>query len=342
MAVSSSTLKVGVAAILVGLVGAYLLRMYLTKEEAVAATPPARVSVPLASIDLPAGRVLKLGDMGLMPMTQEQMQSRGYDLTRLMLAPEQIIGRTLSEPIKLGNPFLTTNLYPEGSGPNPLDRLKPGFRAVDLQVPLDAGGDVPVGTYVDVLFRSNPQPATDDEPAIPELTVTLASGLEVIGVRIPEVTHLQAAMGYVSKFPTVTLAVSPQEARVFQTVQGRGEISLSARSPGEANLPSLGSDEQLTFRQLLGIEPKDPLPPPQDFTTVIYRRGSPSASTFRYVDPNAVRASQSPRLMVSPSPTPRASDLTPANAPVDAAGATDPLIDPNDRSSFDPSDVANP
>lgn len=295
MGVSSGTMKVGVAAILVGLAGAYLLRVYLTPEEAPAASAPATVTVPLASADLPIGRKIAIGDMGLMPMTREEMESRGYDLSVVMLSPEQLAGRILKEPVRQGQPFLTTSFYLEGAGPNPLDRLKPGYRAVDVTIPNTRGGNVEPGTFVDVLFRSNPVGPEGNEPAIPEVTITLASGLEVIGVERPQVTALQATYGYVSKEPTVTLAASPEDARIFQTVMGRGDITLVARAPGEAAFASLDSNQPMTFRELLGIEPQ---PQPIDFTTVIYRRGSPSAQTFQYANPASQRVAK-PMLMPS-------------------------------------------
>ena len=87
-------------------------------------------------------------------MTPEQMKDMKIDQTMPLMAPEQIIGRVVKEPIKRGQPFHSTSLYLEGGRPNIGARLKPGLRAFSLQIPRERGGGLESGTRVDVLFRS--------------------------------------------------------------------------------------------------------------------------------------------------------------------------------------------
>jgi len=91
--ISTGTMTVGIFAVLFGLVGAYALRASLTKPEAEGPPPPRHVNVPLASSAIPAGRRLTLGDMVLVPMTQEDMRGRNYPLEQLMIDTNQIVGR---------------------------------------------------------------------------------------------------------------------------------------------------------------------------------------------------------------------------------------------------------
>ena len=162
--ISTGSMGLAVLAIFSGLVGAYAVRGALRGME-----PPQRPTertVPLASADLPAGRVIVMGDVALHPMTQEEMNRRNFPLELVMMSTEQIIGRRLREPIALGQPFLTGQFYLEGTGPNPEEMLEPGFRAFSLPVPEARGGWVSPDISVDVLFRPSdsggavPQPAT--------------------------------------------------------------------------------------------------------------------------------------------------------------------------------------
>lgn len=279
--INTGTMTVGIFAVLFGLVGAYALRAALVREEAPRPPAPKTVDVPLASYDIPAGRKITIGDMALMPMTQEDMLKRKLPLQTLMISSEQIVGRILRNPVKQGEPFLTTNVYPEGTGPDITERLKPGLRAFTL--PIDdvssAGGSVKVGSFVDVVFRTTPQPAdrATRKPAIPQTTVTLLENIEVIDVARNEPaaggggaatqTDLRQSNKPGEKLGvrSVTLAVTLEQANMLKTAMGRGEFTLALRGQSD---PDLKTMNQMTLEQLLGI--KEPPPP---FTTEVYRAG---------------------------------------------------------------------
>jgi hypothetical protein len=66
-------MRLGIASILIGLVGAYGVRLVMEDE-----APPPEVkekilAVPLANQDLPVGRILRRGDIAIYPMTKEKM-----------------------------------------------------------------------------------------------------------------------------------------------------------------------------------------------------------------------------------------------------------------------------
>jgi Flp pilus assembly protein CpaB len=269
---STETMAVGILAIVVGLIGAYGVRSLLSKEPTPPPKGPEGIKVPMASIDLPANRVIAAGDITNMPTTRQKLQERNFPLEQVMMTPQQIIGRRLKTPMKQGDPFLTTSFYLAGTQPNLAELLKPGFRTFSIQLPDVRGGSVAAGTFVDVLFRAQERPGDEEVSPIPEMTVTLLRHVEVIAVEHP-------APGTVaSKESTVTLAVPEEKAADLQAVEGRGEFSLIARPPGESVALAAPAPGGVTLDDVLGIEP--PVPPPPPFQTAIYRRGALQVNTF--------------------------------------------------------------
>jgi Flp pilus assembly protein CpaB len=276
--ISTGTMTVAIFAVLFGLVGAYALRAALVGEAPEPPAPPKSTPVPLAAHDLPAGRKITMGDMVLVPMTRNDMEARKLPLDKTMLGTQQIIGRILSEPMPQGSPFLTSNLFPEGTGPKLSDRLKPGMRAVTI--PIDnlaaVGGSTVEGSHVDVLFRSRPRSAdlSAGRPAIPATTVTLLENVEVISVgrtdtaartrqeeETVDVRNINTASigrGYGSNFSgdpvvSVTIAVSPDQANVIKTVLGEGSMSLALRA---SNADGAAAPNKYTLESILGIAQK--------------------------------------------------------------------------------------
>lgn len=236
--ISSGTVLLAILAVTFGLLGAYYVQQTLKKKpievvEAAAETP---VVVPLASAPLKAGRRVSLGDIALMPMTRAQMKEAGVQ-RGFMANPQQIIGRILREDMVAGTTFTTSSLYPEGTGPNVVDRLEVGYRAITVPVAHDAlvSGFAQPGSFVDVLFRAEAS-KTDDLETLPELTVVLLTGVEVLAV--DQYTLEDTQVGNASPRDeqakiNVTLAVTPRQAMELHAVDGRGVLSLSLRHPDE-------------------------------------------------------------------------------------------------------------
>src|SRR5690606_34033981 len=79
--------------------------------------PPSASIIPLASADLPQDRTIRSSDIVLVPMTMDQMVQRDADMRKVMIMPEQIIGRTLRTPLVTGDFFTTDRFYLEGDEP---------------------------------------------------------------------------------------------------------------------------------------------------------------------------------------------------------------------------------
>ena len=283
--ISAGTMGIVILAILAGLVGAYIIRASLIKPEVVAAKP-GMISIPLAAVDLPEGRTVALGDVALTNMTYAETQERGYDLTKTMTDPQQIIGRILHEDLKQGKPFRTDAFYLQGTRYDYTKDLKPGFRALTMQIPKDRFGSLPVGSTVDIMFR-----ATERRPVsglqIPEVTVRLLEGVKILDVFEPPPPPARTGQGIdlrqVNQVRTppplaVTFAVTPEQAAVIQTASGRGEMTPVARPMDERLAASTGKRKGLTLEDVLGIEPP---PPVVLFATELYRRSARSVNVFR-------------------------------------------------------------
>lgn len=286
--ISKQTLTVGIFAVLAGLIAAYGVRSYLYREEPIPSPPPpvpALIKVPVASADLPADRVVSLGDMVSLSLTRKQLEDRfkGINVEQLLLEPGKIIHRRLSKPVQRGQPFLTTKFYLEGTGPSVTGKLQPGYRAVRVEVPTSHDGGVQPGTYTDVIFRAQARPAKGDQPAIPETTVTLLRDIEVLEVdRLGKTPPRGGAPESLPKATMVTLAIPVEKAGIFSAIAGRGEVWLEP-TPFKGSDEGIagGASKSLTLADLLGIQPPRPRPaPPPPFETAIYRDGKLQVNRF--------------------------------------------------------------
>jgi Flp pilus assembly protein CpaB len=266
--ISPGTIIVGVFAVLFGLVGAYAVRQHLAKPEVVVeetpepAPPPPLLVVPMASTDIEAGRPLTMGDIAVLRLSKEQVAEMKLP-GNYMTVPTQIIGRVLREPVKQGDVFLTTQLYPENMLPTVAQRLKPGLRAVT--VPMQDNGLASPGTVIDVIFRSS----ADVVRQRPQATVILVEGVEILAVGRNEFPGLR---GEAAVPTTVTLAVTAQQANALKVVEGHGELSLAMRNPEDGdNSPEV---QPLTLDTLLGFST------PAKHSTEIYRGTKRSENTF--------------------------------------------------------------
>ena len=244
------TVLAGIFAVLFAFAAAYVVRSFLVREPPpqAAATPPAAdttIQVPTASSELLAGRTITLGDLALrsMEIAEARKKIEAKELpSDFMTNPEQIVGRILREPVKVGDAFSAALFYPEGTGPTVADKLKPGFRAVTIMV-TDTGlvsGFASPTTLVDVLFRS------EELENFPETTSTLIEAVEVLAVGRSSYPNSQTVeqndQGRGPGLVHATLAVTPEQAGILRVLEGRGEMSLALRSPDERSVLTVESE----------------------------------------------------------------------------------------------------
>lgn len=270
--ISPATTILLIFAVLFGLVGAYAVRRFTAKPP-VAAAPPApavqRQVVPVAAMQLPAGRKITMGDIAILRMTPEDLAKSPYAGTGYMVNSEQIVGRVLRDELKRGAAFKPDLLYPEGTGPSLSERLKPGYRAVTIAVEGSGNlqGLADSGSLVDVLFRTQP----DEERELPETTVTLLEAVEVLAVSDVTDPGLRGP----KNADTVTLAVDAKQASALKIAEGRGEFSLALRNAEDGAFVSY--EGPATLEGLLKLPPRVKYRPK---TIEIYRGGDRSTNSF--------------------------------------------------------------
>ena len=239
------------------------------------AEPVQKLTVPVASSNLVEGRRITLGDIAIMKLTRAELKKRGIT-TSFMSNPEQIMGRVLRAPLKLGKPFLTDGLFPEGVGPGIAQKLRAGHRAVTVSV---GGNDAllgfaTAGSWIDVIFRSG---ETGDQyysndaryrnnnwgngrsrgyrngnAHSDEVTMTLIERVQILAIDTntlkdaPDTTVRPDAEDRVS----VTLAVTSGQAEKLRIVEGRGQLSLALRSAEDVGVQK--EREQRTLDDILG------------------------------------------------------------------------------------------
>lgn len=268
---SPGTLLLGIMAVLFGLLGAYVVRMQMQRPVVAAQPQVQTVVVPRASTDLKAGRKITLGDIAIYRMTAEKMREAGIRGS-FMSNAEQIIGRILREDIVKGGTFDSSRLYPEGVFPNPAERLRPGYRAVTVNVegPAAVAGFATPGAWVDVLFRANRH--EDDD--LPEMTVTLVEAVEVLALEEQTFTGARPEEERRSgnREMAVTLAVRPAQAAALRVVEGHGTLSLALRKPDDDT--PLAGEMPRTMNEVLDR-------PYTKWRMEVYRGGSQNQIFFR-------------------------------------------------------------
>ena len=251
---SPGTMAAAIFAILIGLTGAFAVRQYLHNPPMTATVEkqdaPRSVMIPTANNDLPAGRTLTIGDISITAIKPADMKKSRFYMKPFMPNVQQIVGRTLVTEHKKGDPFLPEDLYPEGMGPSVIDSLRPGFRAVSIPIKniQAVAGFARPGSVVDVIYRSKPHNGN------PEMAMTLLEKVELLAVGEISYEGHKVSKVLGEKGSSVTVAVTPVQAKALKIVEDKGDLTLALRR-AEDNLvlPVSHGSDAMTLEQLLGL-----------------------------------------------------------------------------------------
>jgi len=325
---SPGIILLGFFGILTGLAVIYGLKKSYETKPKVAAQPKA-TSVILASSDLPSGRALKNSDFYTVNLTPEQLAKKKWP-SLMMADGRQIVGRILRNSVSKGMPFSPDIFYPEGTEPDITEKLRPGFRAMPIEVPVvGIPSAITPGHWVDVLFRSKPT----KEETFPEVTKTLVESAQVLAVGENAAEGVYKPINAKLDNVVIMLAVTADQSRMLKVVEGHGTFSLVLCSApvepdGIAGIESTGP-KNLTLAEVLDFppapEPIVPALPPEPTKTEVFRRGRRQVLTFT---PDGTRDLQSPAIP-SPGTLP-----TPSPAKGTRWNGVDPIA-PRDHSSDD-------
>lgn len=210
----------------------------------------------VAARPLPAGSRLKAEDL-------ELATSPGPSTARTAFASTtSVIGRTLIMTLEKGQVLREEDLADRGSGAAIANQLPAGFRAITVSL-RDAGPEVVLypGALVDVLATVD---TTGRGGGREPVTRTLVEAVRVVAVNDEAVggrTAESADRRATSRRPTVTLAVTPEQAAQIELASSRGSIGVTLRSSDDTAGGS-GSVAMATTQSLLGIGPEAPAPAP--------------------------------------------------------------------------------
>ncbi len=307
---NSATVLLMFVAVLFGLLGVYAFRQMGKPETTQRAAAPPQTTIPMASRDLPIGRVVALSDVALVKMTKEQIKLQG--ITGMFMSdPQQIIGSTVMTEIKRGETFHTRQFYAEGFRPNVTDRLQPGQRAVTILLDSEDAlhGYANAGQRVDIIFRidretdgpggrdrssrstSNYYTSSNgatgwENPQYASSTVTLIQGVEILALENNTVQENAQELP-LNQTVRVTIAVTPEQAETLRTVEGQGAFSLSLRNPADNEIVEPISAKSLA--ELLGTRPEPASTERRLEQLEVYRGSSVRRLTFDGSHPLAVR-----------------------------------------------------
>jgi len=283
---SPGTMTAVIFAILIGLGGAYAVRQYLHNppETPVVAEKPAEpknVFVPTAGNELLAGRTLSLGDIQIIQMSPNQLAKSKLAGKPYMPNVQQLLGRTLIREHKKGEPFVPEDLYPEGMGPGVVENLSAGFRAISIPIKniQAVAGFARPGAMVDVYYRSE---ASEGNP---EMALTLLERVKLLAVGDLSFNgqKIQGEQG------SVTVAVTPKQAKALKIVEGKGDLTLALRRDEDNMIiPVSNGSDAMTLEQLLGLPDIVPVTKMD-----IYKGGS--KQTHRFEDDSRPRPDRKKR-----------------------------------------------
>lgn len=209
-------------------VAAALLTWFLYSQT-VAPKKEKMVTVLAASADLPAGTRIQKVHLKKIAIPQTTAP-------RAVVSEESMaIDRALLYPVSQNEPILSNRLSSVSGADGVASLIEPGKRAVSVSVPdsSSAGGLIQPRAHVDVLFTKTGSMAEAVTTTVLEDVVILSIGRNVEAAAPVSSTTSGAA---VAPAPTsgnrsVTLLVTPEQARVVELAKNQGRISLSLRNP---------------------------------------------------------------------------------------------------------------
>ncbi|MCA9264603.1 MAG: Flp pilus assembly protein CpaB [Planctomycetales bacterium] len=295
---NSGTILLAFVAMMAGLGGTYAIRTYTRQPQPTAEAPkappaekPVKITVPLASRDIPAGTEISLDDVALYRMTREEINQQ-IPAKTFMTNPEQIIGKILMVDLPRGKTFATKDFFPSGQSPGVSKRLQPGLRAMTVVLNSTNAllGFAGPGQRVDVLFHFSDESggasggrgkgkgngplfghhdfnaphrrdywgnslegdATEwSEMGFSGATSTLAQNVEILALGRRAIPT-DAASGLPDDQVAVTLAVNPRQAELLRVADGHGELSLTLRSPDDEQQVELMNP--VTLDQIIDVD----------------------------------------------------------------------------------------
>ncbi len=181
-------------------------------------------SVVVAAVDLPRGGMIEAGMLKLREFPNDLVPPGAIKKI------EDAVDRSIAVPTVKDEPLLESKLSPKGSGRGMAALVPPGMRAFTIQTPTLASGVagfILPGNKVDVLLTMSDG---GDGPTGGGATTTLLQKVEILAVDqrtdAPAENKVDA-----NQLRSVTLVVTPSQAKLLDLGQSKGTLHLSLRNP---------------------------------------------------------------------------------------------------------------
>lgn len=285
--ISPATVTFCVMAIVLGLVGAYVVRKALHKEPVVEAPKPAPKvdpGIPVVFYRANTAKNTRLGpdDVFLGHVPKGTKAAEGDALHML----DRALGRITKNTLKSGMAVRENDLLEFGEAlPDLSDRLPEGHRAITIDVvgATTGGKRLAEGDRIDVTLT-----VEGTHPDLGEVTTkTLIKDVMVMDSIMdrPLQRGTRRANGIVTE--GITVAVTPDDANKLIVAERTGTLGAVLRSTKDAG--AIEDAKSINRRELLGLKPL-PAPKPQKHFRIEHYSGS--KVTVQEFDGNKVRESR--------------------------------------------------
>jgi pilus assembly protein CpaB len=242
-------------AILFGVVAVILVNKWLSAQNPAVTVERSSESVPLAQIvvaasDLSIGSRLTSENLSLTKWPRTSVPKGAFEKI------EDVEGRVNISKMVAGTPVLGAELAAPGSGAGLVAVIKPGMRAMAIKVNevTGVGGFILPNTFVDVISIQKKGKAKSAK--------TLLQKVEVLA--IAQETFIEEGKPKIVR--TVTLQLTPEEARKLALETNEGSIQLVLRNPLDEDIP-----KPKVVRRVRNVRPRVYTPPPPTFEVEIIR-----------------------------------------------------------------------
>jgi pilus assembly protein CpaB len=240
---------------LLALIGGLSLAFLYYRQSSAPPAPPVATQIEtravlVASHTLPAGTLLRLGDM-----TWDEVPAGtvvGADIARGSASETDFVGAATRRAFAARQPLTAAELAKPGDREFLLAVLAPGYRAVSINVDAvqSASGLVLPGDHVDVILTQSFAPQSTDA-AHRTVGETVLRDLRVIAVDqnlnpVSKVGDSRNTLGELHMPKTVTLEVTERQAAMLLVADQLGKVQLALRGQQDQDVPRLPAPEQRT------------------------------------------------------------------------------------------------
>lgn len=231
---------------------AFVAKNWLDAQRAptqVAAEAPPQPEVQLtyvliAKTDIPVGRFIQETDLDWQAWPDDVM-SDSY-LIQDQFDETTLLGSVSRQPIAAGEPMVLGRVVAPGERGFLAAVLKPGYRAVSIEVNETSGigGFVFPGDRVDLILSHTIQDSELENRSERQASETILTNVRILAVDQQTNTDSESEPIVAS---TATLELTPKQAEMIAAVRSLGQLSLSLRS--------LAKDEEELERLVNGEDP---------------------------------------------------------------------------------------